>query len=110
LFGGVEKHRFGRGCLRADCLVAQTAAAQQTGKMQTSSCCCVSTQLAYAAAPAQLRKHEQRAAAARPNWRMQQHQHSWASMNKQLLLLLRPNWLMQQHQHSWANMNKSCCC
>jgi hypothetical protein len=37
---------------------------------------------------------------------MQQHQHSWADINKIAAAASRPNWLMHQHQHSWANMKK----
>jgi hypothetical protein len=81
------------------------------GQTRTNSCCCFSTQLAYAAAPAQLGKHEHKAAAAsRPNWLMQEHQHTWANKDKQLLLLLDPTGLCRSISAVGQTRTNSCCC
>jgi hypothetical protein len=81
VFGGVEK-RFDWGA----CVLTAWLPRQQQHSSQDSC-------------------KQAHAVASRPNWLMHQHQHSWANMNTEMLLL-RPNWLMHQHQHNWANMNK----
>jgi hypothetical protein len=93
--GGVEKHHFG-------------VVLRNTKLVGVWSCCTLLLQGQLPAAVASCFGAER--LILKPTRLMPEHQHSWANMNKKLLLLLDPTGLCSSTSTVGQTRTKSCCC